>query len=365
MERISAGGYAALIGLVLESTAIAVGIAPVFAEAGEDGWLAMIFGLLGTLAILYPLVRLYARRSIRLHDGTHSRWTSALLVPVALVLFFFIVFNTRLCSDLLKLAYLPTTPASVITASYLLICGYAAFLGLEVLARVSLINITLKVLTFVVMPLFLYRELQLAFLEPLLGHGLLPVLRAAVHPFAWLSEGAVLVLLFGLVRESSYKTVAYGYLLGFFTYFVQSMLALLVLTAPLLSRFIYPALEVVQLLNIGEFMDRLDPVLVAIWTITMVIKSGCYLYLLSWICNLLLGTNIRQRLVFPFAFLALLFSQVLARNVGEYLLYYKALWPALIVCLYLNLFLIGWSLRLHDPQASGDARNDTSAERVG
>lgn len=363
MIQISRGSYATMIGFVMEACPIAIGISPIVQVAGVDSWMVPLLALPLVLLLVWPLFRYYYSRGdvlLQNQEGQLSKSLSLLLVPLSLILLYLISFTTRVFVDLIHMTYLPQTPEIVIYMAVLAICSYAAIMGGEVIARVALIAFVIKFLVILLSPVFAIGQIRFEFLAPFLGDGVMPLIRSSIQPLAWFAEAAVLVLLWPTVKQAKYRTVAYGYLLGMSSYWILAVSSMLIFSAPLTARFVYPGLEFVQMMAMGDFLERIDAILAAIWTMSMVVKISVYLYLLSIVMKRVFVVNMRARFVFPTALLCSWGADNIAENFPQYMMIYRYAWPMLMLLMLLNLFLIGWACGRIKQKAKGDAKPASS-----
>ncbi|PWK10244.1 GerAB/ArcD/ProY family transporter [Tumebacillus permanentifrigoris] len=367
-NQISPGGFTAILSLTLESTTISIGISPLFQQAHEDAWMVPPLAMVAALLVLFPLYRLFARLGTALfnHERTLSIWESLLLVPLCLVLLYWMVFNTRVFSDVILMSFLPGTPNWVVYGGFLAVCAFASFHGIEVLARVALLVVFIKSILVGVTPVFVLEEVDVNNFLPLLARGPSPVLWGVLESFSWFAEGAMLAFLFPLVQKGRFRHVIYGYLLSMETYYVYFISSVLIFTAPLVSRMVYPALLLVQMMAVGDFFDRIDPILVSVWAFAMFVKVGVYLLILSALLSRLLRVKIRTRLSWLLALLGVFLTDSIVHNVGHEIQVYREYWPWVSVVVLVDLYLLGWALHrrsgtlpLHAPPVPGEDKNES------
>lgn len=74
------------------------------------------------------------------------------------------------------------TPLIVIIASMVLLCAFAVHGGLEVLGRTALLFSPLFILPLLSFVIFLSPDFEVKNIFPILGNGIVPVLKGAVIP---------------------------------------------------------------------------------------------------------------------------------------------------------------------------------------
>ena len=103
-------------------------------------------------------------------------------------LFFFISSTVNEHAGFINIVLLPKTPSLVGILTILILCGLAVIAGIEVIGR-SNEFLTPLIIVFLI-PLFILSigDADPAQLKPILGDGILPVLKGAVVPSAWMSQ---------------------------------------------------------------------------------------------------------------------------------------------------------------------------------
>lgn len=369
--QIGSLGFVSILSFLLESTPIALGAMPLARAAREDAWMAPPIAVCVLLLLLMPLFRMFRTYGPALleessRDERMPRRVRLLLVPLILILFFLLVFNTRVFNDLLKMAYLQATPEWVVQACFLAVVVYGTTLGIEVIARSAQFMVGFKLLAMIALPFLSADMIDLRMFTPIFGHGVLPVLGAAWHPFAWFAEGALLALVWPLVAGGRRRVLIYGYLIGLFNFCVPFYMSLFSFGAPLTGRILYPVLTYVQTIAVGEFFERIDPILVGVWSVAMFLKAMIYMYLLVRLLRRVLGGRLQNALLCPIGLLVLLLAPAMTDMLSTYLHTYRYVWPLLAILLLLNLYGIAAGLKrgMRCRQA-GDARGAKGVENDG
>jgi spore germination protein KB len=112
---------------------------------------------------------------------------------------------------------------------------------------------------------------------------------------------------------------------------------------------VYPALMLVQMMAIGDFFDRIDPILVAVWAFAMFIKGAVLLLILSELLSRLLRVQLRRRLSWGLALVAVFFADSVVRSIAHMVQLYKEYWLAIAVFVLLDLYLLAWVLLRRNP----------------
>jgi spore germination protein KB len=310
-------------------SAVVVGIG---LEAKADAWAAVLFGLAASLVFLGSYAFLYAHYPKEPLTVFVSSIVGEKLGTVLAVLYtcYFMYIGARVLrdfSELVLLDLLKETPALVIPFCMMAVVAYSLYLGIEVIGRTG-------ELAFIVTLLFSAGFLLLVYvsgiakaenLQPVLENGLAPVIKAAfprivTFPFG---ESIVFLMFFCFADVSSRRTVVQtgiaavifsGLLLCFTTLTNTAVLG--PYTAGQ-SRF--PLLETLSRINMGNFIQRLDPLVIVI-----LIVGGYFKIAVFTAASVLGFVSINPNkqphpFIIPVSFMLVILSTIMADNLVEHL----------------------------------------------
>jgi spore germination protein KB len=248
------------------------GGAPLFAlgiQAKQDAWLAMTLAAAAGLLLTALYLRIYKRAPAAglgelqvMHFGKWAGKASALLY--VLWFGFEALRNVRDAGDLTTLALLPATPASIIMLLFLGVSAYTVNKGLAVFVRVVQLLMPVVVIGYslVIVLLFMAKLPNWDRIQPVLEHGMAPVLQAAFLDLLALPFGQLVVMLaFWSYVGNKQKlggTVVKAQLAASIFLIVMNALMLSVLGPELTALSALPLLEVVQLARLANVVERLD-----------------------------------------------------------------------------------------------------------
>ena len=181
-ENISLTQLFMLIFNFLLGSAIVIGVGK---DAKQDAWIAILLMTLigiGLMYFYYSINRLLPNKN--LFEIMEYCFTRPITILLSLGYIIYFLYTTtrviRTFGEMITSAILPNTPIEVITFSIMLVIAYIIYLGLEVLARIAEIFTPYIVLFLTLILIFLLTsgEIQLHNIEPVLGDGIKPVLKA-------------------------------------------------------------------------------------------------------------------------------------------------------------------------------------------
>ncbi|MCM3217407.1 GerAB/ArcD/ProY family transporter [Niallia taxi] len=285
-ENISLSQLAALVFNFQIGSSIVFGLA---LDAKEDAWIALIIafalGILITAFYLYLSSLLPGKNLYEMFEYCFKR-------PIAICLslvysMYFLYYACRIIRDfgeLISATVLPTTPIEFSVFTLLLVIGYVLYLGLEVLARTSEIFTPYAVIFMVLLCVFLYsgKNLDLSNIKPILGEGFDPLWKV-IFPYELIRPyGQLLFLTFILPSvtrlDLSSKVVMISVIFSSLLLIASSVLIILSLGQNIALRSNFPLLSAARLISIGEFIQRVDAIVVFTMVLGTLVKSSIYIY---------------------------------------------------------------------------------------
>lgn len=326
-EKITAWQLFSLVVLFELGTAIVVSFG---LDAKKDAWIASLLGL-GMGLCLFPVyVYLYKifpniplTGYIRAVVGKYLGWPLGLLYVVYFI--YASARDLRDAGDLLLASVYDLTPLFAIVA--LMMCGvfYVLHKGIEVLARTSEICLLILVFLGILGNLAVLASgiIDLNHLLPVLENGWKPIITTAltqtfVFPFGEMIAFTMILPYLDRPRQAaksgSLAIAISGVLLSYTT-----LLNVAVLGVDVAGRSTFPLLTMIGKVNIIEFIQRLDAIVVLTLIIADFFKISIFLY------AAVIGTmdlfKIREHgpLVFPIGIIVLFASMMMASNYLEHI----------------------------------------------
>ncbi|MFP3125807.1 spore germination protein [Ectobacillus funiculus] len=298
-------------------------------SAQKDVWLAILLGMcMGIVSffIYYFLFRQYPDLSLtgytRKIFGKYLGWIIGLLY----ILYFLntAADNIRDLGELLLSSTLTKTPLLAINILFVLAICYVLYLGIEVLGRTAEVFIVILFL-FGVAGNFLVLisgNVDLQNLQPFLENGWKPILTTVFPgtsntPFGQMVVFMILLPYFNrpeLVKKVWLSTlISSGIILSH-----TISLDILVLGVAEVERSTFPLLSTMGKVNLMEFLQRLDAIVVFTMLITVFFKTSIFFYgSLIGIVDLFKLKN-HQQIILPLGCILIFWSMFRASNYSEH-----------------------------------------------
>lgn len=304
----------------------------------QDIWLTVTLGsLLAGIAMMLWIsmgLRFKGIDPIVYTRATLGNVLGSLFAAVYLLFFLQIAAGVlRNISELYATTVMTSTPLIVFTAITGVLVALAAKAGLENIARLAEL-----ILPWLITGMFILTVLALAtpglphleYLLPVFGSGWINILRGALIHFTFpFMEASVLVFVLPFLKkpEQSRRHILIGVAFVGLILVLTTVRNLVVLGPDIISRVNFPYLAVVKLIDIGQFLERLDPVAIFIWTMGTFVKLSLLVYVISIGWASLFSMADYRPLVFPVTILMVSVSLFLYDNFAQMKDFYNTTYP--------------------------------------
>ena len=320
------------------------------AKAKQSAWLVPLFlpVLVGftTIWTVWKLGQRFPQHTLVQYSVVLLGKAAGKLVAGAYILFFLVlnVLVIREFSQFLTLTMVPKTPPYILNIAVVLVGGYAAAKGIEVVARMTQFVFPL----FVVGTLFIFvlaiPSMEPGKLLPLLEGGVLPIIRSSVTPASWYGEVIVLVMLLPAVNKpQEAKNRGYLAILAVAGFLSLDILITLGIFGPELTSYLQvPFWTLSKYIEFGNYLQRVESVVVVLWITGMTIKIALFSYVLALATAQVLGSTAYQPVLYPLALVQIIAASYPLINMAALAVILDQYWPpfALLFELVLPLFLL-------------------------
>ncbi|BCG59832.1 GerAB/ArcD/ProY family transporter [Paenibacillus sp. URB8-2] len=264
-------------------------IFPLGSESGQNAWLAALLGMLFGILVVFVFLRLFSHFQrdslIQIILGLLGR---GLGVPLCLTYIIYFTYQAsrvvRDFSELLAATILVDTPQSVIIVCFIAVIIYTLRGGIEVFGRMAemvfpFVMIVMGITWFTV---YASGAFKIRHLTPIMFTGSASIWREAFPELTVLPYGELIVFIMvwpflggkGKLSKISLAAVLTGGLL-----LTINILAMLAVLGPELYGILqYPLLASVRMVSIGDFLERIDAVVILLMVAGGFFKIGVYVY---------------------------------------------------------------------------------------
>ncbi len=285
-ENISLSQLLTLLINFLLGSAIVVGIG---SNAKNDAWLAIALGGLIGIGIIsayhFFILRFPDKNIFQVFELCIGRKVTIVITFIYIVYFLYISARvTRDFGELMVTAILPNTPIEVMSITLCLLMGYILYLGIEVLARTSEIFTPYLFVFFILLTIFLFASgsTEVNQIQPILGEGIMPVIKTAFLELSLFPFGEVIAfsVIYASLTNKKYslRVSIIGVGVATMLLVVSSFLMIVTLGVDSVQRSNFPLLSTARAVSIGEFFERIDAIVVFIIMLGVFIKGSLFMY---------------------------------------------------------------------------------------
>lgn len=284
--------------------------------ARQDVWLAMIIAM----AAAGVMIAVYAR-VLKLFPGNGLYDILDLLFGkvmgrVLSLLFIWYAFHLgamvrRNFSEFVRIVSLPETPTCIIGFIASILTIWAVRGGIELLGRWISFFFPIMVFAIVFITLLSVPLMDFTNLKPVLYHGMSPVLSGAFDVFSFpFAETVLFMAILNNLREnaSPYRTYFTGLLIGGGILALITVRSILILGDVNTSLQNFASYASVRLINIGDFLQRIEASVSLVFIFSGFIKSTVCLYAVTEGTAYLFNIQDYHRITAPLGLLTTVFS---------------------------------------------------------
>lgn len=286
---------------------------------------------LGCLWIVCKLGQRFPQHTLPQYTEILLGKTLGKIVGGAYVLYFLVVniLVIREFSEFLTNTLMPGTPGVVFSTIIVLIGAYAAFKGIEVIARMVQFLLPLFVFTLVVLLGLAVPDMELGKLQPFLEGGILPVIWGSVVPASWYGEIVVLVILLPMVNKPQEvkRKGALTLLAAAFFLTADTLITLTIFGPCLTGDLLFPFWYLAKFIEFGNYLQRMESLIVLLWVVGIVIKVDVLYYLICFTTAQVLNLKGYKPVAYPAALVQIFGATFLFRNTPELSKFLSQNWP--------------------------------------
>ena len=290
--------------------------------AGRNTWISMILAIIPAAVMVLVITGLAEK-----YPGmTLIEYAQALLGKIpgkivgALYLWYFLHLGAlvlRNYGEFLTTEVMPETPLWFFQATLAAVVGFFVYHRIEVMARLSEIVLVIAIFVSFMVSFLITNSniIEVKNLLPVMEHGVGKVLLGSVPITAFPFLEVVLFAMFFPHVKSAAKCrkVTLGAIGLSGLILTMIMVQLIAVFGEYMSSLTYPRFYMVKMISVGGFIERIEPVVLAVWIMSGLIKMGICLYAFVLGLAQLLGLKDYRFLIGP----AMITTAVLSVNVYE------------------------------------------------
>ncbi|MEK4485870.1 endospore germination permease [Psychrobacillus sp. FSL H8-0484] len=326
MQNVKINSYQFLVLVIFFTIGTSILIVPsgIAAEAKQDAWIATIFGTgIGLLVIwLFTKIALWFPHLtyIQINEKLFGKWLGkAVSLLFVFMSFLFTAILLFYSGSFLITHMMPNTPLVALNILMMGIVLMGVRLGLETIARSAEILIVVFFVLFLVLVVFISPEIKFENIQPVFEAGTKMIVQSSLLFVVVSSVNAVILLMifpaFINKTKQAKKSFLIGNLIGGIVIIVITFLSVTVLGAADTIREVYPSYELAKRINVGDFVQRIEALMAALWFISLYIKTTLFFYASVLGMAQILNLKDYRPLTYPLGMIVVVLSLVIFPNV--------------------------------------------------
>jgi spore germination protein KB len=297
--------------------------------AGRDAWLAVIpASVTGfwSIFVLTALARRYPGLTIIEYSSKIiGKWPTKLLeFYFAYIFFIYVTVQNYEHFGFISDIELQNTPTLIINGIFLLVCGWMVYEGIEAIGRCSEVIVPSILFFTFLFSLISFPDADMSRLQPMLEHGISPVLKAAIVPSGWMGEFLFIGFLLPHLDHPEKGRILS--VLAICTVIVITMLVTTFAVAvlgDLTAQLAYPVFAITQYVSIADFIHNMDAFIVGLWTAGIFVKMSVSLFLFCVCVTNFFGSANYRVFIIPLILLSMIGTQIVrdTTHLHEFLIY--------------------------------------------
>ena len=377
-EIISSRQFMIITLLCSIGTAILISPASVTSAAKQDAWIAAIISVVLSLLLIKLFVTVGKRTPALTFVEANEKILGRFFGKITSIGFIILCFLSAgellyFIGIFMKTEIMPETPMMAFAFLFSIIIIYAAFLGIEVFARSTEILFAMFILIFIVFVVCISPSVHMENLQPIMETPAKSLFFSIIRLMGIFSFPLVILLMIFPstvnVHESAQKGFYIGTILGGIVLIAIITLAILVLGPANTASRTFPSYSLAQRISIGNFLQRIEVIMAAMWIISIYIKTFMFFYAgvigIAQICKI----KNHRPLILPFGLIILGLSQIVHPNIIHSDVYNRETWPIFsfffAILLPLVLLLVAKIRKINGNQGNNTQNNCSTQNENG
>ncbi|MEJ8554717.1 GerAB/ArcD/ProY family transporter [Tepidibacter sp. Z1-5] len=320
-------------------------------EAKQDLWLAIILAIFMAL----PMALIYSRLHSIFPDKDlydiieicFGKFIGKIIIIIlTCFLFYWCSDVTNNYGNFIFSVSLKETPMIIPMMFLLILCGWGAKQGIEVLGRWSDFFLIIPVVVLFILAISAISRMNINNIFPIFGSGFSSIFEGALNslsfPFSQILAFSIVFSCFNKEKQSPYKIYVTGLIVGGIILFLVSLISLLVLGVDSSGRRYYAAYTAVSLINIGTLLNSIEVIISTTFLLGGFIKIGVLLLCVCKGIMKIFNFSDYRFIITPITLLAINLSFFQYENVMHYYEFQTDIWLYFVSPFQVFLPIIIW-----------------------
>jgi spore germination protein KB len=284
-------------------------------HARQDAWISVILatgaGLLIALLVTALGLRFPRENIFQYPARILGRWPGNLVGLLYVAWFLHINAGViREYGEFLVTVFMPDTPLLVFNLVVVAIAAYTVRNGLEVFTRVNEIFLPLVIGLMLISTFLVSKEINLQRLLPVADVGAVQMIKGALVPLAWFGEIVTIAVIIPYLNkpQESCRVAVTAILISGSVFIIVVLQAIVLFGPDLLEAFIFPGMTKYRIINVANFLGRLEALVMTAWVTAGFVKIATFYWVIVLGSAQIFRLQDYRPLVLPVGALLLAFS---------------------------------------------------------
>lgn len=279
-------------------------------NSGNAAWIQCVFVSLVAIGIIFLTIKLFGdTEGFDLLDISEKIGGRGVKIIVGVLLCITFITNTaitmRALPESIKTVLLPLSPMRLLLILSGIAIAIASTLGIYSIARIHALFMPAVFIVFAIMIVLLLGDIRITNIFPILGKGTYNIFIKGLEAVSIFSDIIALYILlpfcksFNDAKSASKKAVITSGIICSLIVLVYNT----VYSYPSSEEFLFPVYQMTRMIKIGDFFQRLEPIFEFFWSISILLYSAFYLFLICYVWKKTFNLKYYKPLVFPVAIL--------------------------------------------------------------
>ncbi len=286
-------------------------------NSGNAAWIQCIFVSLIAIAVYFLTIRLFDDTKnfdlLDISEKIGGRWAK-IIVGILLCVTFLVntAITMRALPESIKTVLLPLSPMRLLLILSGIAIALGALFGIYSIARIHALFTPAVLIVFTIMIVLLLGDIRISNIFPIFGTGTYNIFVKGLEAVSIFSDIAALYILlpfcksFNDAKSASKKAVLTSSIIVTVILVIYNT----VYSYPSSKEFLFPVYQMTRMIKIGDFFQRLEPIFEFFWSISILLYSAFYLFLICYIWKKTFNLKYYKPLVFPVSILLISASYI-------------------------------------------------------
>ncbi|GIP16762.1 germination protein [Paenibacillus montaniterrae] len=300
----------------------------------HDAWLGAVFTAVFNMLYVFVYVLLLQRfpglSLVQIAEKLLGKWLGSVVAWLYISFFLLLaVLLLQFLGQFIHTSILPSTPVWFIYFTFMIVIVIGLAYGVEAYGRSAELFFPIVLLFLGLIMIALVFEIDVSRMRPIGERGMSPILLSGLK-MSTFQEQICLMMLAPLVANKGKQTAAralvVGTAIGLLVLIAITLLTILILGSYNTAHFVYPVYVLVKKISIGDFFQRIEILMIAIWFLTVFVKIVVTMH--AGLIGMTQTLNLKscKPLILPVGLLIAIYAMIVFPNTATFFEFGRESW---------------------------------------